>query len=487
MKQLLTLFLLAALCPYSRIAALDDITGYEHVDTVRLLAIGNSFSEDGVEQYLYELAHEAGIEILIGNAYRGGQSLHSHWRDVTEQNNTFEYRKIEGGIRTNTPRKALADIITDEPWDYITFQQVSQESGLAGSLEPYLTLLVGYADSLKTNPDTRFGYHMTWAYSHDSTHGGFANYGNSQYAMYDSIRNTVRWVLDRHPEFTFMIPSGTAIQNLRTSYLGDNINRDGYHLDYKFGRYTAACTWLETITGKNPVNSGYRPDGMDMTTATVCRKAAHDAVLRPDTTTNLAGEGLNAINDIIPSGLIKMNFGGEPTADPAWNDITPDCRTHTWITDTKLNPTGMIVTCTDNFSGTGNNGSEFTTTDMLMPQEVSKSYIWGYTAGRFGNHNAEPTGGYTIGHMNTSLKYDITLFASRADCKDLRETTFIVQGEETHSESIDAANNSGNTVVIRGVRPTAEGRLKITAMPGMHNTQVNKFYYLNAIMLKAHK
>ena len=35
---------------------------------IRILAIGNSFSEDAIEQYLYELALEGGDNLIIGNA-----------------------------------------------------------------------------------------------------------------------------------------------------------------------------------------------------------------------------------------------------------------------------------------------------------------------------------------------------------------------------------------------------------------------------------
>ena len=136
---------------------------------VRVLAIGNSFSQDAVEQYLWELANEVGVKMIIGNAYRGGQGFQSHWIDVTEANNTFEYRKVVNGRRTNKPRTALSEIITDEPWQYITFQQVSQESGLTTTFEPYLTYLIQYAQGLQTNPNAAYGYHQTWAYSHDST------------------------------------------------------------------------------------------------------------------------------------------------------------------------------------------------------------------------------------------------------------------------------------------------------------------------------
>src|SRR5690625_7172324 len=47
---------------------------------LRILAIGNSFSEDAIENYLHELAAEAGIKMIIGNMYIGGASLDLHWK-----------------------------------------------------------------------------------------------------------------------------------------------------------------------------------------------------------------------------------------------------------------------------------------------------------------------------------------------------------------------------------------------------------------------
>ena len=57
---------------------------------IRILAIGNSFSEDAVEQYLYDLGKDAGYELIIGNAYRGGQGLESHWKEAMSDGNSFE-------------------------------------------------------------------------------------------------------------------------------------------------------------------------------------------------------------------------------------------------------------------------------------------------------------------------------------------------------------------------------------------------------------
>ena len=452
---------------------------------VRVLAIGNSFSQDAVEQYLYELAEEAGVKMIIGNAYRGGQGFHSHWIDVTEANNTFEYRKVQDGVRSNTPHCALSDIITDEPWQYITFQQVSQESGLTTTFEPYLTELIGYTQSLQTNPNAIYGYHQTWAYSHDSTHGGFANYGNRQDVMYDSICQAVQYAMAMHPELSFVVPSGSAIQNVRTTYLGDNMNRDGYHLDLKMGRYTAACAWLETLTGISPVGFSYRPEGVDFIAAHTCQVAAHAAVARPYECTPLDTEGYPVINNIVPTGLVKLNFGPDHTSDPAWNDITPALRTHTDITDSNMNPTGIVLTFTGDFGGSNKNGAAYTTTRMLMPADVSQSSLWGYAAGKFGGQGPRQSATLRLSHLNPELTYEFSLFSSREGCLDFRQTSFVVQGEDTQADAVQSANNASETVVIKNIRPTADGQVTLTVMPGSYNNSPNMFYYLNAMTIKA--
>jgi hypothetical protein len=80
-----------------------------------------------------------------------------------------------------------------------------------------------------------------------------------------------------NPELTDMVPVGIAIQAVR-EVLGDTLNRDGYHLSYGLGRYTAACTWCEFLTGK-PVNENtWCPPQVDKVSAAVARWAAHEAM-----------------------------------------------------------------------------------------------------------------------------------------------------------------------------------------------------------------
>ena len=45
---------------------------------IKILAIGNSFSDDAIEHYLHDLVKASGRKALIANLYFGGRSLQTH-------------------------------------------------------------------------------------------------------------------------------------------------------------------------------------------------------------------------------------------------------------------------------------------------------------------------------------------------------------------------------------------------------------------------
>jgi hypothetical protein len=248
---------------------------------LKILAIGNSFSEDAIENFLYDIAQKDSITLIIGNMYIGGCSLEKHWNNAINHSKVYSYRKIdEQGIKTTTENTSLSEAIQDEEWDYITFQQVSQNAGIYQTYFPYLTYLLAYVKSEATNSAVQYALHMTWAYAQTSTHSGFANYGNNQEKMYEAIVDAVSRVVET-AGIEIVIPSGTAIQNGRTSIIGDNFCRDGYHLDYKYGRYTVACTWYEKLTGNSAVGNPFIPENVTLLQAAIAQNAAHQAILSP--------------------------------------------------------------------------------------------------------------------------------------------------------------------------------------------------------------
>lgn len=249
-------------------------------DVIKVLAIGNSFSEDAVEQYLHELATAEGKQIIIGNMYIGGCSLERHYNNSVNNTPDYRYCKITlDGTKTYTHHYTLEKALSDENWDYVSLQQASHFSGQYNTYQPYLNHLITYIKK-KLPKKTKIIWHMTWAYQQDSKHDGFANYGHSQQQMYHDIMSATKRVKkDIRPHF--IIPVGTAVQNARKSVLGDTLTRDGYHLSWVLGRYIAACTWYEKLFKTSVVGNPYAPASLSPTVISIAQQAAHKAVKKP--------------------------------------------------------------------------------------------------------------------------------------------------------------------------------------------------------------
>jgi len=260
---------------------------YAQQKTVRILAIGNSFSQDAVEQYLHELAEAEGISTIIGNMFIGGCSLERHVKNARDNAPAYAYRKIgTDGKKREKGKMSLEAVLADEDWDYVSLQQASPFSGMYETYEASLPELIEYVKA-RLPKKTKLMLHQTWAYASTSKHSGFKNYNCNQLTMYQAIADAVKKAAKAN-KIKIVIPSGTAIQNARTSFIGDHLNRDGYHLDVKIGRYTAACTWFERIFKHNVVGNPYAPEGLDEVRKAVAQKAAHAAVKHPYKVTELS-------------------------------------------------------------------------------------------------------------------------------------------------------------------------------------------------------
>lgn len=248
--------------------------------TIKVLAIGNSFSVDAIEQYLYELAEASNDDIIIGNMYIGGAELALHYKHSQSGEAAYSYRKIVNGEKTITKDYDLRRAIRDEDWDYISLQQVSSKSGQYESFFPYVFNLMDYVRAHATNAKMKFILHATWAYAQDSSHKGFFAYHNNQDYMYESIVDATKQVF-KTAKFDILIPAGTAIQNGRTSALGDTFCRDGYHLEHTYGRFAAACTWYQVLFKKSVIKNPYKPESITDEQAKIAKRAAYKAVKKP--------------------------------------------------------------------------------------------------------------------------------------------------------------------------------------------------------------
>ncbi|MCQ2142579.1 MAG: alpha-L-fucosidase [Bacteroidales bacterium] len=253
-------------------------------EPIKILAIGNSFSMDSVDQNFYQIAKAGGQSVIVGDMYIGGCSIERHVGNIGSNSTDYRYLKIDkDGNKTYTPDFTLAEAIKDEEWDFVTVQQASHYSGQPETYAELATLV----DWIRENaPTAEVVFHQTWAYGVGSNHWAFPNYGSDQWFMYDAITRTV---VDETAKVGIkrIIPTGTALQNARR-YLNDfDLTRDGFHMSLDAGRYIAACTWYETLFNRSVLDNSYVPDGSEDGTAAVgaeeaevLRRAAHNAVLQ---------------------------------------------------------------------------------------------------------------------------------------------------------------------------------------------------------------
>ena len=94
MKRIL--LALAALMASLAIAAQEKYPNYPlpvGQDTIRILAIGNSFSDDAT-QYLPDLLEAAGIHnVILGRLYIGGCTLERHCKEFETNGHEYVYLK----------------------------------------------------------------------------------------------------------------------------------------------------------------------------------------------------------------------------------------------------------------------------------------------------------------------------------------------------------------------------------------------------------
>jgi len=293
--------------------------------SLKVLAIGNSFSTDGME-YLYQIAKNAGVEeIVLGNLYYGGCSLDQHYGFMTKDSAEYTYYKNTTGSWSSVKNFKMSAAIVDEEWDFITLQQTSKTSGLASSYGRALTKLIEYVE--EKAPNATLVWHATWAYQQDSTHSSFPNYDKSQQKMYDMIIDCVEECILTNDSFKTVIPCTTSIQNARTSFIGDKLTRDGYHLDYNIGRYIAGLTWYAALTGDSIDDITYNPSSKAISEdmMKVAKESVNNAIKKPLEITQsefTSGEGADAGTEVDPSIVLSpADFREADTALAAENGV----------------------------------------------------------------------------------------------------------------------------------------------------------------------
>jgi hypothetical protein len=251
---------------------------------VKILAIGNSFSEDATH-FLHQIAKAGGIDTKVVNLYIGGCSLETHWHNAKEDAKLYLYQR-DG--KSTESYVSIKDALVEDEWDFVITQQASHDSGLQETYYPYIHLLFKYIKEYE--PKAEVMLHETWAYEIDSTHNCFGRYNHDQEQMYQGLRESYNRAAAELG--ARIIPCGDIIQEVRKKGPfqygkgGMSLCRDGYHLNYIYGRYLLAAVWYEIILGKNILKNTYIPETVfapeaevDIDKLNIIKECIHKCVL----------------------------------------------------------------------------------------------------------------------------------------------------------------------------------------------------------------
>lgn len=222
--------------------------------TLKLLAVANTAVEDAMQD-IYPVLKALGYTNLKVGYFLVDENLDSQAEKISAENATLKYYYTDSQGTWNNKDTLVTDVLSPDDWDYVILGQTIADGGNGATFDAGITKIV--ETIRKTCEYVPFAWYMTWAYQASSTNAGFKAYDNNQADMYDAIVSAVKGNIEGKADIEKIIPVGTAVQNLRTSFFEDNLTSNGVNLSVNIGRLTAALTTAKALTDKNITGVDY--------------------------------------------------------------------------------------------------------------------------------------------------------------------------------------------------------------------------------------
>jgi len=220
---------------------------------MNILCVGNSFAVDA-STYVHQIAEAAGYDINIHVLYIPGCPIDRHWSNF--QTGKCEYEFYINGSKEPAFWCDIFKGLEYTKYDYITFQQRSGDSVDANTFFPELTKLM---EGIRKYSDGTYLLHKTWSYAKTFSHDRYGSNPMDQDAMDVDIKKAYIDASERS-DIKYIIPSGEAVRLARLRF-GDNLTRDGYHLNER-ARTLVGILWVFYLLGKTDLDlSKFNPSG----------------------------------------------------------------------------------------------------------------------------------------------------------------------------------------------------------------------------------
>ena len=312
-------------------ALLSSVAAYAQQDTVKILAIGNGHSAEICSADLYGYFEAAGQPVVIGYATKQKADLQELATIAKSGRSDLSYSKVVGGVTHTVPAASLSQALADEKWDVVSLQQQSFKAADRQTIDPWLGQLVKFVRK-RTPKGVRVMFLQTWPYARQSTKHWML-FGHNNMEMYPLLASVSKEFTQKYG--LEVIPVGTAVQSLRSSFNREADMTHGDHLNCTIGMYTAAATFFEAVTGRDAreVTDAYAPYTMpNHVRREMAAKCAHFAFLQPfEMTSMVSGTGAYGSAEGILPNYDQDKVPEYTLPDPlVMNDGTPVSSVEQW-------------------------------------------------------------------------------------------------------------------------------------------------------------
>lgn len=276
---LLTLALLAGIVP----AALGAMTASAaQPKSIKVLSIGEDFNRIGFD-YLYRVLKAEGysdVKVAYLHGYQSDDSLTGYVAGLAEDKESYAFDLNVRDFLDFSLRYSVREAIVKEDWDYIVLGTDPIQSGQESEFAAALDTMIAYINEHKTNPNAKIGWNMNWAYQDGYENEQFKSvYEGKQDTMYAAIAKAAEQV---EKKVDFVLPIGTAIMNMKSSYMGDvqvdegELVVDGANLN-ELGKLITSYTWYAKLSGNKLTNLNYT-DAFFVNLSSADRKVVMEAI-----------------------------------------------------------------------------------------------------------------------------------------------------------------------------------------------------------------
>lgn len=292
---------------------------------LKVLMIGNSFSESVMAELPKAAAAYPGCELDIVNMMIGGCPLERHWSNVEKAATDPEFKPyfIDRSYASDKkkgkslPRNAnIPEMLVADRWDVVTIQQASPKSPFYETYQPYADKLIAKIRELAPQAEIRI--QQTWSYTPYS--GRLREWKMTSETMHVAVTNAYAQLAKKYG--FKVIPTGDAVALYRAKlpvryekilskaeiaaiakpgtldFHGDpvgssawkkgrktekdadeiKLRSDAIHLNAE-GKYLQACVWLAALFDVDVTKLAYEPALKDFSSrAKLMRECAAEAV-----------------------------------------------------------------------------------------------------------------------------------------------------------------------------------------------------------------